>query len=205
MVFTFESTRDPGMRSPLLRPMRERFASMEARGDRQVRFHLVQPLATAMTDLDFGIVSSRAAGKVGIAVEVQSFEFPTVFTDYKQGNYQLGSLETATISEPDFLLAYFHSSRIPTADDPNALNRMRYASPRVDELTDLGRRRPGRLRARSDREPLGPGPGAQAALRRLRRRRRAARSSGAAAASWRPSARLWARGGPGAAHRPARR
>ena len=88
-------------------------------------------------------------GEVGIAVEVQSFEFPTVFTDYKQGNYQIGSLQTATIAEPDFLLAYFHSSRIPSPDDPNALNRMRYASARVDELTELGRRTLDRGRRRA--------------------------------------------------------
>ncbi len=356
VAFTFESMRDPAMGSTLMRPMRDRFSRVEARGEREVRFHLVKPLATAMTDLDFGIVSRRAAGEdgrfaggavvgagpyaiesfspeevrlrrsptwssadvhiervrvrvvrdanaralmmvggsadltqngvrvdlvddlaarervavttgrgarltylmlntrdpalsdvrvrqaialaldrervlrtklegrailatgllppghwaysgavptyhrdlaraaalldaagyrdpdgpggrprlrltyktssdalrvalarvwaaqlgeVGIEVEVQSFEFATVFTDYKRGNYQIGSLQTATIAEPDFLLAYFHSSRIPTAEDPNALNRMRYASARVDELTDLGRRTLDRDRRRA--------------------------------------------------------
>lgn len=356
VAFTFESMRDPAMASTLMQPMRDRFDRVEALGERRVRFHLVKPLATAMTDLDFGIVSRRAAGErgrfaggaavgagpyavesfrpqevllrrsqtwsprdvpiervrvlvvrdanaralmmvggsadltqngvrvdlasdlaarervalttgpgarltylmlntgdralsdvrvrqaialaldrervlrtkldgravlatgllppghwaysaavptyrrdlaraaalldaagypdpdgpggaprlrltyktssdafrvalarvwaaqlgeAGIAVDVQSYEFPTVFTDYKQGNYQIGSLQTAIIAEPDFLLAYFHSSRIPSAEDPNALNRMRYSSARVDELTELGRRTLDRDRRRA--------------------------------------------------------
>jgi peptide/nickel transport system substrate-binding protein len=78
--------------------------------------------------------------EVGIAVNVQSFEFGTVLADYKKGNYQIGSLQTATISEPDFLYAYFSSTRIPTTAEPNLLNRWRYASSRVDELTESGRR-----------------------------------------------------------------
>jgi peptide/nickel transport system substrate-binding protein len=77
--------------------------------------------------------------RVGIAVDVQSFEFNTVFADFKSGNYQLGSMQTATITEPDWLLAYFNSERIPSREDPNAQNRWRYASTRVDELTERGR------------------------------------------------------------------
>jgi peptide/nickel transport system substrate-binding protein len=77
--------------------------------------------------------------RVGIAVDVQSFEFNTVFADFKVGNYQLGSMQTASITEPDWLLAYFNSERIPSREDPNAQNRWRYANPRIDELTERGR------------------------------------------------------------------
>jgi peptide/nickel transport system substrate-binding protein len=87
--------------------------------------------------------------EVGIAVEVQSFEWNTVFADYKAGNYQLGSLQSAAITEPDFLYAYFNSSRIPTPLDPNALNRVRYASDRVDQLTELARRTADRTARRA--------------------------------------------------------
>jgi peptide/nickel transport system substrate-binding protein len=79
-------------------------------------------------------------GEVGIAVEVQSFEQQTFFTDIKKGRYQLASMQTAPITEPDLLFTYFHSSRIPSASDPNAHNRWRYQNARVDELTMLGRR-----------------------------------------------------------------
>ena len=87
--------------------------------------------------------------EVGIAVEVQSFEWNTMFADYKKGNYQLGSMQSAAITEPDFLYAYYNSSRIPSARDPNAQNRWRYASPRVDQLTELGRRTPERRARRA--------------------------------------------------------
>ena len=79
-------------------------------------------------------------GEVGIAVEVQSFEQQTFFADIKKGRYQLASMQTSPITEPDFLFTYFHSSRIPTPADPNMHNRWRYRNPRVDELTVLGRR-----------------------------------------------------------------
>ena len=79
-------------------------------------------------------------GEVGIAVEVQSFEQQTFFTDIKKGNFQLASMQTAPITEPDLLFTYFHSSRIPTPSDPNAHNRWRYKNARVDELTVAGRR-----------------------------------------------------------------
>jgi peptide/nickel transport system substrate-binding protein len=87
--------------------------------------------------------------EVGIAVEVQSFEFSTVFADYKKGNYQVGSLQTTAITEPDFLYAYFHSSRIPSAEDPNSTNRWHYRDRRVDELTELGRRTADRAKRRA--------------------------------------------------------
>jgi ABC-type transport system substrate-binding protein len=88
-------------------------------------------------------------GEVGIEVDVQPFEFTTVFHDYKTGNYQLGSLQTAAITEPDFFFPYFNSERIPSAADPNALNRWRYSDARVDELTELGRRTLDRARRRA--------------------------------------------------------
>ncbi len=79
-------------------------------------------------------------GEVGIEVEVQSFEQQTFFTDIKKGRYQLASMQTSPITEPDFLFTFFHSSRIPSDKDPNTHNRWRYVNRRVDELTELGRR-----------------------------------------------------------------
>jgi peptide/nickel transport system substrate-binding protein len=87
-------------------------------------------------------------GEVGIEVEVRSFEFGTFFADIKRGNYQIATMQTAAITEPDFHHTYFHSSRIPTPDNPNDHNRWRYRNPRVDELAQAGRNtvdRAGRL------------------------------------------------------------
>lgn len=79
-------------------------------------------------------------GEVGIEVEVRAFEFGTFFTDIKQGNYQIATMQTAAITEPDYYYTYFHSSRVP---DPGTLfghNRWRYRDARVDELVERGRR-----------------------------------------------------------------
>jgi len=78
-------------------------------------------------------------GDVGILVEVRSFEFGTFFADIKKGNYQLGSMQTAPIGEPDWTYNYFHSARIPSEEQPHGGNRWRYRNPQVDELTELGR------------------------------------------------------------------
>lgn len=78
-------------------------------------------------------------GEVGIEVEVRSFEFGTFFADIKRGNFQIASMQTSDITEPDYYYTYFHSERIPTPEDLNLHNRWRYRSARVDELTMAGR------------------------------------------------------------------
>jgi len=76
---------------------------------------------------------------VGLEVEVRSFEFATFFADIKKGSYQLASMQTSDISDPDFYFTYFHSSRIPDSTNPDGGNRWRYRNARVDELTAAGR------------------------------------------------------------------
>lgn len=78
-------------------------------------------------------------GEVGIEVEVRSFEFGTFFADIKRGNFQLASMQTADITEPDYYYTYFHSERIPTPEELSLHNRWRYRSDRVDQLTADGR------------------------------------------------------------------
>jgi peptide/nickel transport system substrate-binding protein len=84
-------------------------------------------------------IAAQLAG-IGIDVEVRSFEFATFFADVKKGVYQMASMQTAEITEPDFYYTYFHSSWIPSADNPDGYNRWRYVNPEVDRLTVAGRR-----------------------------------------------------------------
>ncbi|MEO8706383.1 MAG: ABC transporter substrate-binding protein [Kofleriaceae bacterium] len=76
---------------------------------------------------------------VGIDVEVRSFEFATFFADVKKGTYQMASMQTAEITEPDFYFTYFNSSWIPSKENPDGYNRWRYINAEVDQLTDAGR------------------------------------------------------------------
>ncbi len=84
------------------------------------------------------IIASQL-GEVGIDVDVRAFEFHTFLEDVKQGSFDLASMGTAPITEPDYSYEYFHSARIPDEDDPDSNNRSRYRNERVDELAEAGR------------------------------------------------------------------
>lgn len=79
-------------------------------------------------------------GEIGIEVDLRSFEFATFFADVKKGTYQLASMQTADINEPDMYFTYYHSSWIPNEKNPDGYNRWRYINPDVDRLTEAGRR-----------------------------------------------------------------
>ena len=93
------------------------------------------------------VIAAQLA-EVGIAVEILSFEFATFFADVKRGAYQLASMQTTDITEPDFYFMYFHSSWIPSAPRFEGFNRWRYRSAVVDRLTAEGRQELDRDRRR---------------------------------------------------------
>jgi peptide/nickel transport system substrate-binding protein len=84
-------------------------------------------------------VLAAQLARVDLEIEVRPFEFNTFFTDVKKGNYQLATMQTAEVVEPDTMFAYFHSSRIPDKANPDVGNRWRYRSAEVDRLLELGR------------------------------------------------------------------
>jgi len=84
-------------------------------------------------------VIAQELAEVGIAVELRSYEFATFFSDIKKGNFQLAQMQTSEIIEPDMHYLYFHSSRIPSATEPDLHNRWRYRSPEMDRLVEAGR------------------------------------------------------------------
>jgi peptide/nickel transport system substrate-binding protein len=86
---------------------------------------------------------------VGIAVDLRSFEFATFFADIKRGNYQLASMQTGEIAEPDMYYTFFHSSRIPTPELPDLANRWRYRSAEADQLIEAGRHELDRVARRT--------------------------------------------------------
>src|SRR5262249_39308314 len=56
---------------------------------------------------------------VGLDAEVRPYEFATFLGDVKRGNYQAFTLQVTEVTEPDYLYAFFHSSRIPTRENPD--------------------------------------------------------------------------------------
>jgi peptide/nickel transport system substrate-binding protein len=104
-----------------------------------VRLHLVYKTSADAFRVSIARVLASQLAQVGIAVEVRSFEFATFFADVKKGNYQIATMQSPEITEPDFYFWFFHSSRFPSAKDPDGSNRWRYANPEMDRLVEAGR------------------------------------------------------------------
>jgi len=73
--------------------------------------------------------------RVGIELDVRSYEFATVFADIIKGNFQIMSLQWVggAVIDPDILRRVFHSTQVP----PAGFNRGHYRNPEVDRLIDL--------------------------------------------------------------------
>ncbi|MEO8551506.1 MAG: ABC transporter substrate-binding protein [Kofleriaceae bacterium] len=84
-------------------------------------------------------VLAAQLAEVGIELEVRPFEFATFFADIKRGNFQIATMQTTPITEPDFYFSYFHSSRIPTDADRDAQNRWHYRNADLDRVTAAAR------------------------------------------------------------------
>jgi peptide/nickel transport system substrate-binding protein len=108
----------------------------DARG---VRLHLVYKTSADAFRVTLARVIAAQLGEAGIEVEVRSFEFGTFFADIKKGNYQIATMQSPEITEPDFYFWFFHSSRWPSDKDPDGSNRWRYKNPEMDRLVEAGR------------------------------------------------------------------
>jgi peptide/nickel transport system substrate-binding protein len=70
--------------------------------------------------------------RVGIELDVRSYEFATLYADVLKGNFQLFTLQWVGVSDPDMLRRVFHSKQMP----PNGFNRGYYENAEVDRLID---------------------------------------------------------------------
>jgi peptide/nickel transport system substrate-binding protein len=69
---------------------------------------------------------------VGVALDVRSYEFATLYNDVLRGNFELFTLQWVGVSDPDILRRVFHSQQVP----PAGYNRGFYVNPDVDALID---------------------------------------------------------------------
>lgn len=77
-------------------------------------------------------VIQQQLAEVGIALELRSYEFATLFADVIRGNVQLYTLQWVGVTDPDMLRRAFHSSQVP----PAGFNRGYYRNADVDRLID---------------------------------------------------------------------
>lgn len=106
------------------------------RGRDGIRFHLEMKTSTEETTRLLAAVLQQQLRKVGIALDIRTFEFATFYSDVERGSFQLYSLRWIGGNEdPDIFYYAFHSSSFP----PKHANRDYYANPELDHLIDEGR------------------------------------------------------------------
>ncbi len=113
------------------------------------RLHLVYKTSSDAFRVSVARVIAAQLADIGLDVDVRSFEFATFFADVKKGTYQMASMQTSDITEPDYYFMYFNSTRIPSAQNPDGGNRWRYVNSEVDRLTAEGRHELDRDRRRA--------------------------------------------------------
>jgi peptide/nickel transport system substrate-binding protein len=71
---------------------------------------------------------------IGVALDVRTYEFATLYEDVLAGNFQLFTLQWTggALVDPDILRRVFHSRQAP----PAGFNRGRFSDPDVDALLD---------------------------------------------------------------------
>jgi len=106
------------------------------RGKDGTRFHLTMKTSTEETTRLLAAVLQQQLRKVGIALDIRSFEFATFYADVTKGSFQLYSLRwIGGNEEPDIFYYAFHSSSFP----PKHANRSYYVNSEMDRLIDAGR------------------------------------------------------------------
>ena len=72
--------------------------------------------------------------EIGVALDVRSYEFATMYADVLNGNFQMYSLQwtAGSLADPDMLRRVFHSQQVP----PAGFNRGHFSDAGIDALLD---------------------------------------------------------------------
>lgn len=70
--------------------------------------------------------------RVGIELRIQSYEWPTFYSDIQRGNFDVTSLAWIGINDPHHYYIVFDSAMTP----PKGLNRSGYSNPQMDSLLE---------------------------------------------------------------------
>jgi peptide/nickel transport system substrate-binding protein len=98
-----------------------------------VRFHLTMKTSTIEETRLLAAVMQQELAKVGIALDLRSYEYATFYSDVTRGAFQMYSLHWIGGNEqPDIFSYVFSTARF----SPKGANRGHYSNPKLDALLD---------------------------------------------------------------------
>ncbi|MGC2161550.1 MAG: ABC transporter substrate-binding protein [Silvibacterium sp.] len=103
------------------------------RGPDGVRFHIGIKTSTDETTRLFAVVLQQELTKVGIALDLRSYEFATFYSDLTRGAFQIAPSRWIGGNEQPDIFRYAYSAR---SFPPHGSNRGFYANPALDALLD---------------------------------------------------------------------
>ena len=112
-----------------------------------VRFHLAMKTSTLEETRLLAAVLQQQLGRVGIALDIRSYETATFLSDVRRGAFQMYSLRWIGGNEqPDIFTFVFSTASF----SPQGANRSHYSNPRLDALLDDAAQSPDLARRRAD-------------------------------------------------------
>lgn len=99
------------------------------------RFHLIYKTSTQPGRRRLAEAIQAGLAEVGVALELRTYEWGTLYADVRRGNFQVCALAWVGVGDPDLYYLAFHSTMQP----PEGYNRGGYASRVMDRLTERGR------------------------------------------------------------------
>jgi peptide/nickel transport system substrate-binding protein len=99
------------------------------------RFRLSFKTSQNETRIEIAEVLQEQLRRVGIALDIRSYEWGAFFSDIRKGAFQLYTLTWVGVTDPDIYHYIFHSGNVP----PHGANRGRYRNADVDRLLERGR------------------------------------------------------------------
>ncbi|MGD0939394.1 MAG: ABC transporter substrate-binding protein [Terracidiphilus sp.] len=99
-----------------------------------VRFHLTMKTSTDELARLVAAVLQQQLARVGIILDLRSYEFATFYSDVNRGAFQLYSLRWIGNEQPDIFDVYATKNF-----SPKGTNRSHYSNPKLDALLDQAR------------------------------------------------------------------
>jgi peptide/nickel transport system substrate-binding protein len=117
-----------------------------APGPDGVRFHLTMKTSTVEESRLLVAVLQQQLARVGIALDLRSYEYATFYSDVTRGAFQMYSLKWIGGNEQPDIFSVYATENF----SPQGLNRSHYSNPRLDALLDEARQSADATRRRAD-------------------------------------------------------